>query len=1259
MESDDDSAGSEDSEGSRGDDHSCESRFGGGETVDSSPRPVVLARLPDDDIIEALPPAMSIAEKKAAEKVAHYLQTKADKARLREEELQQLRNRPFSYVRKAVREQVHDSLWLNELKRMYEEVEKSARLGINIKKYRCSVCTLPFGACKHSEEWVKTRHFERMVSRSYLNNIDVDGQKKVKKTKTENDIDDVMNMIELSELKIKTKTVPDDIDIHGTRWSELMPRRSDKIGDNYMALSLPSERGWHTAVDMDGARLTLVFGGFRYKGSQTPQPFGPSARPDDVEYLSDIVAFDRLNSSWHKTKSGFVKDAGRGPQGRYGHVAASLDGNRMFVFGGRGASGRILGDSWIYDCAEDFWTPLPSDAANVSPGPRVFAAAASLRGTVYLFGGTDGSDAFGDVWIFHGSDPADMYWERGVAVGQPPSPRYGHRMVVTGDGEVAVLGGCSVGPSSEVAGNAMTMAETKKLLDMSNSLQRQYYLEGATASLGGHLLQSNVSSGGSSLKEMYRESSSLAGRVHNLEEATRGAEQTLVDHFNLAQASRFLKQQKARHPVANLDIVFLNVHEMSWRSQVYPPIKGEPPKARIHFDAFAIGRYVFVLGGAQPTSLTNALVDDGHSRLFALDLDAHRWVQPHPVLSTEYFEKPLEIARADIIRAQQRAEAEKHRGHALGARNGMTVERAEADAVLEVCKWRLKTLEKDCASTCEPPSARWGATFTRIGQRALYLGGWKRESIVAKEDMFVLNMEHDMERARREDDDYRARLERDRQKQEWNASMNDMESAFELKAMKLAELEREAKERRRMAIEEILSFVPPLSKPLPVKLVKANEATMWVKWDKVYKNADGQTLKPGSITYMLYMRNGYRSLAVEDRVIVMSLFKDVKVTANDNSSVGGSASSVQSALSSNVRNQKKGREDSLFDERRKEEDSDDDFEGHEDPASPTKPEPDDEPHVCDVFRGRGGAGEIVGMAGHGLFDVAFDDGAFEKAVPRWRIALENPLEAFTGLHLDHNGMAIKPSDTVLNSMVYAMRGRILRKSHKKKNLAKALLRLNPKFPKVKEELIARKKTEDEQRVLSKKRGDNDDKNDCIDSDVESDDEIKYTEEEIMAMNLNSIRKGGPPIINVPKEPTIRPGPEWELIYLGLDTEYECHGIIPREVRLYEPDLPVRVAFRLQTLGADFPSYEYSNLSDESFFLTQKSDINSPLVDDLSSVATTLSSSGSSITVDIKKVAQERKTKKQIITAIIGGKSVVTIEKQNDSCMSEGLADHYE
>ena len=40
---------------------------------------------------------------------------------------------------------------------------------------------------------------------------------------------------------------------------------------------------------------------------------------------------------------------------------------------------------------------------------------------VYLFGGTDGIDNFGDLWLFRADS---LRWERLVAVGLPPSPRW-------------------------------------------------------------------------------------------------------------------------------------------------------------------------------------------------------------------------------------------------------------------------------------------------------------------------------------------------------------------------------------------------------------------------------------------------------------------------------------------------------------------------------------------------------------------------------------------------------------------------------------------------------------------------------------------------------------------------------------------------------------------------------------------------------------------------------------------------------------------
>jgi hypothetical protein len=70
----------------------------------------------------------------------------------------------------------------------------------------------------------------------------------------------------------------------------------------------------------------------------------------------------------------------------------------------------------------------------------------------------------------------DMGWEQIISVGVPPSPRYGHRMVYDPrTGNIMVLGGCAVGPYSEiVAGggshNDLTR-QHKHLVDISSNLQ--------------------------------------------------------------------------------------------------------------------------------------------------------------------------------------------------------------------------------------------------------------------------------------------------------------------------------------------------------------------------------------------------------------------------------------------------------------------------------------------------------------------------------------------------------------------------------------------------------------------------------------------------------------------------------------------------------------------------------------------------------------------------------------------------------------------
>lgn len=1029
-------------------------------------------------------------------------------------EMYHLTHEPYSYVRKAIREQVSDGLWVGKLKEIYAKIEKVSEK-VDTTRYRCSVCTLPFGTCKHSEEWVRdnynTKEFKKMLNDNPL--------LQTTKSKADQEIDDVMNLIKVSELKIKTVTVADDIDIMGTRWSLLEPKASDKIGDTYVSLHVPSERGWHTSVDMDASKLTIVYGGFRYKKKEIPQPFAANVRPDEVDFLNDLFVYDRYNSSWHRPKSNDDKGAVK-PLGRYGHVAVALDSRRMLIFGGRGLSGRLFGDTWIYDCLLDKWTEFKSSPMFPPPPPRAFASAGAEtlfanEGKVYMFGGTDGHDNYGDMWVLkyvvvenkHNPVENQMYWERIVIVGPPPAPRYGHKMVTIRPGEMAVLGGCCVSPESEIVGSGLTLNETKRLLDLSNTLQKQYKLEGESIESGGKTLASNILHS-SSMKDLYKEASGIAGRVHVLENDTRLAEQELVDTYQTGLASKYIKIQKARHPDSKLDIYFLSTRDLAWRSAVYPPIKGEYPCARIYFDSFCIGNYIVVVGGAHPTSLSNKHVEvtptNNYSKLYALDLANLRWLQPPPVETTEYFEFPMKAADMDIVRATQRVEAEKARAFSMGAKNGLTLELNEAQSVLKICKWRKAQLEKEQNSCTTPPMPRWGATFTRIGQRAFYIGGWNPSRIVDKRANYVLNMEHELERARREDDEYRSRLELDRTKDDLRNSMENIESIYELRRQLMAEKTNEAKERRLMSIEEICCTVPPLTRPKPIELIMANENTLWIEWDRVNVNADNRSIDPESVIYMVYMRNGYRKLCAEDRVLVIPPKGDTIALIGNSSASGSNSvnsksvtttntlpshrtkSSVSqskpssttiappitgspvmspSALKEKVRSRNNARVDRTDDDVRSvnSELSDETTKMHGNKtdlmssAINTYSESNiygaDELEACDVWRGRGAPGEIITVHPDGHFDVAFDDGTFEKRIPRWRIALEDPHQEFTGTDIDHNGISIKPADVFKDGMVIATKSRILRKKKYKEKVFKKLLKIQPNFRAIKDKGI--------------------------------------------------------------------------------------------------------------------------------------------------------------------------------------------------------------
>ena len=911
----------------------------------------------------------------------------------------------LSSIGPSVRSQVDDCLWVDDLRAQYAELE-SKRLAAGQNNDRCVVCTLPYGTCKHTQTW--------MVDR-------IDDTKDV----VDREVEELMAFVGGS-VEVDTAPAEEDVDLNAIRWVHLEPAMSDKIGTSYFSVYNPKPRGWHSCVHL--GHYVLVFGGFRYKSDSVPQPFGPATVKEDVEYLSDLAIFDTVGRSWHASPK---RDCS--PGGRYGHIAAPLDDDRMLVYGGRTGAGRFLSDTWIYSLLEDSWTPLKPDSASPPPSPRVFSSACVHEGKVYLFGGTDGVDNFGDLWVFHG-DTMHMRWERTVAVGIPPSPRYGHKIIVIREsrsaddvyansqshmtraahGRLAVVGGCTVSPQSEVVGTAMTSAETKMMLDLGSGLQNNYLAEGLTAHLGGSHLASSAdmageAAGAGSLKALYRTAASVTGHLHELEAQTREAEKNLVTQFHVMQASRNLKLQKAKHPDPLLDVIFLDVRDLTWKPQIYPPITGDVPSSRMHFGCVSLGGNVIVLGGTKPTSLAHSPSEPQYTRILSLDLSTFRWTTRHPVGSVESLEVPLQIADSDIMRARQRVSTERDRGKALGARNGMTVELAEAQVVLDVCTWRRKMLERERENLREPPPPRWGASLDAVGCRAFYLGGWEADALVPKGETYILDLEHEMERRRREMDEFHLKLERDRKNMENNSNLRDMQSAYELRAMLLAEKANESKERARMGLQDLLSRIPPLSVPVPPRLTKVNEHSMWLQWDRLYQSVTAHPVDPASVTYNLYMINGYQNLTVEARVVVLPLGAPGSMDEEEElaifgtssaASVGGDDVSVLSEVSAPGKRLGKGPR-SVGSK----------TEGSAASASGTKASTAKikfRENVYKDYEGPGFPGEITGISATDRFSVSFDDGTFEGNIHRRRIKLERKIMPDRLIRYNEDGTVALP-----------------------------------------------------------------------------------------------------------------------------------------------------------------------------------------------------------------------------------------------------------
>ena len=110
-------------------------------------------------------------------------------------------------------------------------------------------------------------------------------------------------------------------------------------------------------------------------------------------------------------------------------VNAVVLGGKIYVPGGKAASGKPVGILEIYDPDKDTWIQGPP-----MPKPLSAYAVASFEGKFYLFGGWDGQEYVGTVYEY---DPTQESWQEKTPM---PTPR-GYAGAAVSGGKVHVIGG--------------------------------------------------------------------------------------------------------------------------------------------------------------------------------------------------------------------------------------------------------------------------------------------------------------------------------------------------------------------------------------------------------------------------------------------------------------------------------------------------------------------------------------------------------------------------------------------------------------------------------------------------------------------------------------------------------------------------------------------------------------------------------------------------------------------------------------------------
>jgi Galactose oxidase, central domain len=180
----------------------------------------------------------------------------------------------------------------------------------------------------------------------------------------------------------------------------------------------PSAREDHTwTVDGSGA-TAFLFGG-----------------REGLEVFGDLWAFDLTSDTWSAIETS------DGPEPRFGHEAAWVDGVGLVLFAGQ-AGATFFNDLWAFDPSTITWRQLPS-GGDVPVARYGTCAAIGPDGRLWISHGfTSDGTRFADTKAY---DFADGIWADETPSGDLPVNRCLHGCWWTSDGQLALFGGQTTG----------------------------------------------------------------------------------------------------------------------------------------------------------------------------------------------------------------------------------------------------------------------------------------------------------------------------------------------------------------------------------------------------------------------------------------------------------------------------------------------------------------------------------------------------------------------------------------------------------------------------------------------------------------------------------------------------------------------------------------------------------------------------------------------------------------------------------------------